>query len=157
MNREQFTSRYIEGYLGNSYSQTIDADTTALQLPNDLRWAISGLMEKAYNYLTTIDPEMEDVRLLEQWPELYTLALTFGDVNPFVSDHLMYQKNLRISPAMLKVNNKRRSAIADYMIDECHCSEEELQRYPLTRAALDERAEAETSEEDAELAQVAWR
>jgi len=153
MNREQFTSRYIEGYLGNTTSR----DTTSLQLPSDLRWAISGLMEKAYNYLTTIDPEMEDVRLLEQWPELYTLALTFGDVNPFVSDHLMYQKNLRISPAMLKINGKRRTAIADYMIDECHCSEEELQRYPLTRAALDERAEAETSEEDAELAQVAWR
>ena len=152
MNREQFTSRYIEGYLGNG---TSNSDTTALQLPNDVRWAISSLMEKAYNYLTTIDPEMEDVRLLEQWPELYTLALTFGDVNPFVSDQLMYQKNLRISPAMLKVNNKRRTAIADYMIDECHCSEEELQRYPLTRAALDERAE--TSEEDAELAQVAWR
>jgi len=153
MNREQFTSRYIEGYLGNTTSR----DTTSLQLPSDLRWAISGLMEKAYNYLTTIDPEMEDVRLLEQWPELYTLALTFGDVNPFVSDHLMYQKNLRISPAMLKINGKRRTAIADYMIDECRCSEEELQRYPLTRAALDERAEAETSEEDAELAQVAWR
>lgn len=153
MNREQFTSRYIEGYLGNTTSR----DTTSLQLPSDLRWAISGLMEKAYNYLTTIEPEMEDVRLLEQWPELYTLALTFGDVNPFVSDHLMYEKNLRISPAMLKVNNKRRTAIADYMIDECRCSEEELQRYPLTRAALDERAEAETSEEDAELAQVAWR
>ena len=153
MNREQFTSRYIEGYLGNTTSR----DTTSLQLPSDLRWAISGLMEKAYNYLTTIEPEMEDVRLLEQWPELYTLALTFGDVNPFVSDQLMYQKNLRISPAMLKVNNKRRTAIADYMIDECRCSEEELQRYPLTRAALDERAEAETSEEDAELAQVAWR
>jgi hypothetical protein len=155
MNREQFTAKYIEGYLGNGYSQTRDADTITLQLPNDLRWAISSLMEKAYNHLTTIDPEMEDVRLLEQWPELYTLALTFGDVNPFVSDQLMYQKNLRISPAMLKVNDRRRSAIADYMIDECRCAEEELKRYPLTRAALDERADI--AEIEAEEAQVAWR
>ena len=154
MNREQFTSRYIEGYLGNG---TSSSDTTALQLPNDVRWALSSLMEKAYNHLTTIDPEMEDVRLLEQWPELYTLALTYGDVNPFVSDHLMYQKNLRISPAMLKVNDKRRTAIAEYMIDECHCNEEELKRYPLTRAALDERADAEIAEIEAEEAQVAWR
>ena len=152
MNREQFTSRYIEGYLGNG---TSSSDTTALQLPNDVRWALSSLMEKAYNHLTTIDPEMEDVRLLEQWPELYTLALTYGDVNPFVSDHLMYQKNLRISPAMLKVNDKRRTAIAEYMIDECYCDEEELKRYPLTRAALDERADI--AEIEAEEAQVAWR
>lgn len=151
MNREQFTSRYIDGYLGDS------RDTTSLHLPSDLRWALSGLMEKAYNYLTTIDPEMEDVRIMEQWPELYTLAITFGDVNPFVSDTLMYQKNLRISHAMLKINQKRRTAIADYMIDECYCDEEELKRYPLTRAALDERADAEASEEDAEEAQVAWR
>lgn len=152
MNREQFTSRYIEGYLGNGNS---NSDTTALQLPNDVRWALSSLMEKAYNHLTTIDPEMEDVRLLEQWPELYTLALTYGDVNPFVSDHLMYQKNLRISPAMLKVNDKRRTAIAEYMIDECYCDEEELKRYPLTRAVFDERADI--AEIEAEEAQVAWR
>ena len=153
MNREQFTSRYIEGYLGNGTSSS--SDTTALQLPNDVRWALSSLMEKAYNHLTTIDPEMEDVRLLEQWPELYTLALTYGDVNPFVSDHLMYQKNLRISPAMLKVNDKRRTAIAEYMIDECYCDEEELKRYPLTRAVFDERADI--AEIEAEEAQVAWR
>jgi len=43
------------------------------------------------------------------------------------------------------------------MIDECYCDVKELKRYPLTRAALDERADAEAAEEDAELAQVAWR